>query len=178
MKIVNLFVASLFLIAGGCSSMGNGPFALEARGVVYDNYMVKDPVPGSDFRDDKINAKGVGLQAAINSPVVDFIFGYERRQLGGQDADELAAGIRKRFFDLVKLEPYMDFRVLYGRLDTGDGKMTYAGASVGAGLLFAITDHFYVDGNVSYEVTNKVDVGIDSTPFMGLLGRIGIGWAF
>lgn len=178
MRIVHLFVAPLILLAAGCSSMGNGVFAVEANTVVFDKYEVKDPIPGSDFRDKDIDAKGVGVKAAVNSPVLDFIFGYERRELGGQDADEISAGVRKRLFDVVALQPYLEVRVLYGKLDTDGDKMTYAGGAVGGGLLFGIGKHFFVDANVSYEVTNDVDVGIDSTPFRGLLGRAGVGWSF
>jgi hypothetical protein len=118
------------------------------------------------------------LKGAVNSPVIDFIFGYERRELGGEDADELSAGVRKRLFDLVALQPYLEFRLLFGRLDTAGDEMDYGGAALGAGLLFGITDNLFLDANLSYEVTNDIDVGPEDTPFRGLLGRIGIGWAF
>ncbi len=178
MKSLNLCVASLFLFGAGCAGMGNGAVAVEVNTVVLDNYEAKDPVAGTDLDHKDVDTKGVGGQVSFNTPILDFTAGYERRGFGDADADEGSLGVRHRFLDIVGLQPYLGLRVLFGKFDPGGEDSSYGGVSLGGGALFNIGDHFFVDANISYEVTNSIDVGPDSTELQGLLARVGIGWSF
>ena len=51
-------------------------------------------------------------------------------------------------------------------------------AQLGGGLLFNLTEHLFVDGNLEWEGTTSIDVGPDDTRLDGLIGRIGIGFSF
>lgn len=180
MKCLQLCVASSFLFAAaGCAGMANGVVAIEANAVVLDDYKATDPVPGTDLDDKDVDVKGVGGKVAFNTPILDFTAGYEKRMFDDADADEGSVGLRHRFLDLVGLQPYLELRGLFGQLDADGGdSSSYEGVSLGGGALFNIGDHFFVDANISYEVTSDIDVGTDDTALEGWLARVGIGWSF
>lgn len=180
MKLAIVAVVPVVFAAAGCSSMQNGVFAIEGTGVVYDNYEAKDPVAGTTFSESDVDVKSYGIKGAFNTPVIDIIGTIERREFDDEDCIEVSAGVRKRIIDVGPVEPYVELRLLRGgglKTTSGDDE-NYGGLAVGAGVLFAIGDHLFLDANLSYEATSKIDIGPDDTALSGTLGRVGIGWSF
>lgn len=179
-RILPVSCALACSISAGCSSMGNGVFSIEGTGVVYDHEQAENPTAGTTFDSKDVDVRGLGLKGAFNTPVIDIVGTIERREFDDERATEVSAGVRKRFFDVARLQPYVEGRLLRGAgLETSGGhRETYAGIALGGGILFNLTDHLFVDGNLEWEGTSAIDVGPDDTRLRGVIGRIGIGFAF
>jgi hypothetical protein len=177
-----LFVSCVLAssICAGCSSMQNGVFAIEGTGVVYDHEQAESPTAGTTFDSKDVDVRGYGLKGAFNTPVIDIVGTIERRKFDDESATEVSAGVRKRFFDVSRLQPYVEGRLLRGGgLETTSGhRENYAGIALGGGILFNLTDHLFLDGNLEWEGTSSIDVGPDDTRLHGAIGRVGIGFSF
>ncbi|MEM9803518.1 MAG: hypothetical protein AAGA20_24590 [Planctomycetota bacterium] len=178
MKIAPLMpILALFALAS-CQSMSSGILSLEARALVLDDADIDD-IDDGNFDTDEVDLNGYGLHAAFMTPILDILGGVETREFEDEDAPELVIGLRRRFFELWRVHPFIEGNVRYGLdLDNGFEEEDYFGWQIGGGAILDITDHLFLSARLMYESTEVDRPFGGSTDITGLVGTLGIGWAF
>lgn len=167
----------LLAALASCQSMGAGILSLEARALVLDDAEIDGGSQGGVDSSD-IDVEGYGLHAAFMTPIIDVLGGLEQREYGDGDSPELVLGVRRRFLEIWRLRPFVEGNVRYGfELDTGEASDDYFGWQLGLGLILDLTDHLFLNARVMYDRA-EIDTGAGTTDVDGLVGTLGIGWAF
>ncbi|MEM9382600.1 MAG: hypothetical protein AAGB93_21790 [Planctomycetota bacterium] len=173
-------LAPLVLLAAlaSCQSMGAGVLSLEARALVLDDAEIDQGSQNGGVNSTDIDVEGYGVHAAVMTPIIDVLGGLEQREYGNDDTPELVLGVRRRFLEVWRLRPFVEGNVRYGfELDTGEASEDYFGWQVGLGLILDLTDHLFLNARLMYDRAD-IDTGSGSTDVDGLVGTLGIGWAF
>jgi hypothetical protein len=170
---VSLLLCTLAL--GSCQSMSEGVISLEARANVLNDAEIQDgPSDG-----ESIDAESYGVHAALMTPIIDLLGGLDQKTFGSEDNPELMLGVRRRFFEIWRLHPFLEGNVRYGTgLDNGVDDEDYFGWQAGGGVLLDLTDHLFLSARVMYETTELEQSGGDTVGADGLIGTIGLGFAF
>lgn len=175
-SVVSLVLVSL--LATACQSMSEGVLSLEGRAIVYHDTSVDDVDAATSFDESDVDVSGYGGQAAFMTPIVDVVGGVEWREFQDEDVPELSIGLRRRFFELWKLHPYIEANLRYGSdLDTGVDEDDYTGWNAGLGALLDVTDRLFLNARLMYEVT-PIDLPSGETDIDGVIGTLGVGLAF
>ncbi len=174
MKTPRLISFACLAVLASCQSMSTGVLSLEARALVLDDSEIDDVGNGSD-----VDVEGYGLHAAFMTPIVDLLGGVEQRTFEDEDSPELVLGVRRRFLEIWRVHPFVEGNVRYGLdLDNGDTSEDYFGWQIGFGALLDITDHLFLNARVMWDTTSVDTAGGGSTDVEGVVGTIGIGYAF
>jgi hypothetical protein len=171
MLVRSLSIAVLLGLLPACFSTGKTA-AVSAHIVLADEYSVDG---GSD---EDLEAFGFEGHLLLLGP--DLSLGFEQRELGGEDADEVFLGGRFFVIDSPIVSPYVSARLRHSPdgFDLPDSD-AYTGWAAGVGAYVWFLGPTYIDVHVHYEdLFGEPDVGGAEVGFDGVIGTIGLGVAF
>ncbi|MBL8861702.1 MAG: hypothetical protein JNK02_06780 [Planctomycetes bacterium] len=170
MLVRSLTAAGLAALLSACSSTGK-TLAVSAHAIVVDDYSV------DGAQDEELQGYGVEGHLLLLGP--DLSLGYEQREIGGEDVDELFLGGRCFVIDSPIVSPYLSARLRYSDGFEDSDSDSYSGWAAGVGAFVWFLGPTYIDLNVHYEdLFSDPDVGGSETGFDGITGAIGLGLAF
>jgi hypothetical protein len=179
MKCLSIaWVVPAALVGSACQALSGDVLSVEARAMVYDDSSVDDFDAATSFDREDVDATGYGVQAALNLPIVDIVAAVDRREFQDESVPELSIGLRRRVFGFWRLHPYVEGNLRFGRdLDTGVEEDDYTGWNAGLGAMLDVTDHWFLNVRLMYEST-PLELPGDDTHIDGLIGTVGLGFAF
>jgi hypothetical protein len=171
--------AGTVLFLSSCQSM-SGLLQVSGHAIVYEDTEVDDIDAATSFDEEDLDLKGYGGQVAVLTPIVDVLGGIDRREYSGEEVTEGRLGLRRRFFEIWMLHPYIVGDARFGfDLDTGIEESDYTGWDLGLGALLDLGEHFFLDFKLVYEQTAEdIELPSGDTSLDGIVGSVGLGFAF
>jgi opacity protein-like surface antigen len=167
-----------------CSSMLNGVASIEARGAialesaaaVTGGALVGAGGGSGAGYDVDIQTPGYGVGAAVNSPLVDLISGFDVRSYNDEHVPEFNIGLRKRFG--ADKQPLYVFALARSSRSDSDGETYFNGSAIGLGLILQLTPNVFVDISGAYERTGHLQVEPERSNYEQGIFQFGLGFSF
>jgi hypothetical protein len=182
---VQLCIVTLSLLAlTACSPMKNGLVDIEGRGALSGEVLAVGAAvvfagPGShtfDSDHEDVETLGWGVQAAVNSPAIDLIGGFDERVIHHESVPEVSVGLRKRFGP-IDTPLYVFALARSSRSDTSSDDV-FNGSALGLGLFVQAGKHWFIDTNIAWEHTNDISIENGDEQIDEAIFQFGIGWSF
>jgi hypothetical protein len=175
--------AAATALFASCSSTSNGLVSLQARGAVSietAGAVTAGALAGAGGRYSgstyDFEGLGYGAGAAINTPWIDVIGGFDERRYSGHGVPEVNVGLRKRFGP--ETSPLYVFALARSSRSDTDGEEGFNGSAIGLGLIVQVHRHWFVDVNAAYERTSHLELDDGRSNYEQGVFQIGLGYAF